>query len=174
VQERGRLAWSANGRHAHLRGVNGVTTIGRAQISCVSAELKATMTQKVYVLLLLNVLAGGCAESHTERARRLEPMLAQAGFRTVPANTPTRSQKLGEMTPLRISHVSRNGKLSYWFADPYVCHCLYVGNEQNFDQFEQLKEAKQEEQSQEVTDMAEQTKYEQFMNSPAGGVFYGE
>jgi hypothetical protein len=98
-------------------------------------------------------------------------MLAQAGFRTVPANTPTRSQKLSEMTPLRVSHVSRNGKLSYWFADPCVCHCLYVANEQNFGQFERLKEAKQEERAQEVTDVAEQTKYEEFMNSPAGGVF---
>jgi len=132
------------------------------------------MIQRVYLLLLLSILAAGCAESHTERAQRLEPMLAQAGFRMVAANTPTRTQKLTDMVPLRMSYVSRNGKLSYWFADPYVCHCIYVGNEQNYHQFEQLKQLEQEERAQEVTDAAEQTKYDEFMNSPAGGIFYGE
>ncbi|MBV8056124.1 MAG: hypothetical protein JO071_12890 [Deltaproteobacteria bacterium] len=132
------------------------------------------MIQKVYPLLLLSVLAGGCAESHTERAQRLEPMLVQAGFRMVPASTPARTAKLADMTPLQMSYVSRNGKLSYWFADPYVCHCIYVGNEQNYGQLEQLKQAGQEQRAQEVTDMAEQTKYDEFMNSPAGGIFYGQ
>lgn len=133
-----------------------------------------TMIRKVYLLLLLSVLIGGCAESHTERAQRLEPMLAQAGFRMVPADTAARTQKLADMTPLRMNYVSRNGKLSYWFADPYVCHCLYVGNEQNYSQFQQLKQTEQEEQAQEVMDMTEQTKYEEYMNSPAGGIFYGQ
>jgi hypothetical protein len=132
------------------------------------------MARKVYLLLLLNVLAGGCAESHTERAQRLEPMLAQAGFRIVPANTPTRSKKLSDMTPLRINYVSRNGKSSYWFADPYVCDCVYVGGQQNFEQFEQLEQRDKEERAQEVTNEAEQMKYEEFMNSPAGGIFYGQ
>ena len=154
--------------------MNGVTTIGRVQISCVSAELKATMAPKIYVLLLLSVLAGGCAESHTERAQRLEPMLAQAGFAMVPANTPVRKQKLSDMTPLRINYIPQNGKQPYWFADPYVCRCLYVGNERNFQQFKELKQANQAEQAQEVTDMAEQTKYQEFMNSPAGSICYGQ
>jgi len=99
------------------------------------------MTWKVYCIILVSVLAGGCAESHVERAQRVEPMLAQAGFRMVPANTPTRTQKLAYIVPLRMSYVSRDGKLSYWFADPYVCHGIYVGNEQNYSQFEQLKQA---------------------------------
>jgi hypothetical protein len=133
-----------------------------------------TTIRKVYLLLTLSVLAGGCAESHTERAQRLEPMLAQAGFQMVPANTPARSQKLNDMVPLRMNYLSRNGKLSYWFADPYVCHCLYVGDEQNYGQFEQLKQVEQGERAQEVTDMDEQTKYEEFMNSPTGEIFYGQ
>jgi hypothetical protein len=133
------------------------------------------MIRTLYIVLLLGgVLTGGCAESHRERAQRLEPMLAQAGFRRVPANTPARQQKLSDMTSLRINYMPQNGKSSYWFADPYVCQCLYVGNEKNFEQFKQLKQANQEEQAQEVTDMAEQTKYQEFMNSPAGGVFYGQ
>jgi hypothetical protein len=123
----------------------------------------------------LGVLATGCAESNTAKAQRLEPMLAQAGFRMVPANTPAREQKLNDMAPFRINYMPRNGKPSYWYADPHVCNCLYVGNEQNFEQFRQLKQtAGEEEQAQEVTDMAEQTKYEEFMNSPSSGIFYGQ
>jgi hypothetical protein len=132
------------------------------------------MTQRVHFLLVLTIFVAGCAESHTGRASRLEPMLAQAGFRMIPANTPAQSQKLSDMTPLQIKYLSHNGKLSYWFADPYVCRCLYVGNKENFHQFEQLKEENQEERAQEVTDMAEQTRYEEYMNSPAGGMFYGQ
>jgi hypothetical protein len=130
--------------------------------------------RRFYLLLFLAVLAAGCAESHADRAQRLEPMLAKAGFRMVPASTPARQQKLNDMTPLQINYVARRGKPAYWFADPYVCNCLYVGNEQNFEQFQQLKQAGREDQAQEVTNMAEQTKYEEFMNSPAGGIFYGQ
>ena len=132
------------------------------------------MTQRVYPILVLTVFVAGCAESNAERANRLEPMLAQAGFRIVPANTPAQSQKLSDMRPLQISYLSHKGKLSYWFADPYVCRCLYVGDKANYDQFEQLKQANQEDQAQEVTDMAEQAKYQEYMNSPVGGMFYGQ
>jgi hypothetical protein len=115
------------------------------------------------VLLILECLAIGCAESSEQRARRLEPMLTQAGFRVVPANTPTRLQRLADITPLRMSHVSRNGTSSYWFADPYVCHCIYVGGQQEYQQFEQQK-----------AQAADQQRFEQFMASPANQVLYGQ
>jgi hypothetical protein len=93
----------------------------------------------IFVFLILQCLAIGCAESSEERAQRLEPMLTQVSFRAVPANTPARTQKLSKMTPLKVSYFSRKGNPSYWFADPYVCHCLYVGGEQNYDEFQQLE-----------------------------------
>ena len=132
------------------------------------------VTWRVYPLLVLSVLAGGCAESHTERAQRLEPMLAEAGFRRVPADTQARAQKLDDMTSLRISYAARNGKLAYWFADPYVCNCLYVGSRQNFEQFKNLAQQEKEESAQEVSGEAEQEKYEEFMSSPASQIFYGQ
>jgi hypothetical protein len=49
-----------------------------------------------------------------------------------------------------------------------------VGNDENFRTVKQLEQANQEQQAQEVTDMAEQTKYQEFMNSPAGSIFYGQ
>jgi hypothetical protein len=122
------------------------------------------------LFLIVQCLGIGCSESSDQRARRLEPMLAQAGFRVVPANTPARAQRLSEMTPLKVSYFSRHGKRSYWFADPYVCQCLYVGSEQNYEEFQQLKQ----EAAQEVTQENEELKYEQFMASPANQVFYGQ
>src|SRR6516225_6740243 len=86
---------------------------------------KMTVSGKICLLIFLTGMVGGCAESSTERAQRLEPMLAQAGFRMVPADTAARSEKLDRLTPLRMNYQSHNGKSSYWFADPYVCHCLY-------------------------------------------------
>jgi hypothetical protein len=121
-------------------------------------------------LLFQQCLAMGCAESASQRARRLEPMLAQAGSRIVPANTPARTERLSQMTPLKLKYVSRNGKSSYWFADPDVCHCLYVGSQHNYDEFQQFKQ----ERAQTVTQESEQRIYDEFMASPAGEVFYGE
>jgi hypothetical protein len=123
----------------------------------------------MFVFLIMQCIAIGCVESSAARAQRLEPVLSQAGFRAVPANTPARVEKLSEMTPLKVSYFSRNGKPSYWFADPYLCHCLYVGSEQNYNEFQQLKQ----ENAQEVTE-DDQRAYEQFMSSPANQVFYGQ
>jgi hypothetical protein len=124
----------------------------------------------ISVFLISQCFALGCTESSAQRAQRLEPMLTQAGFRVVPANTPARAQRLSQMTPLKVSYFYRNGKPSYWFADPYVCNCLYVGSEQNYEQFQQLKQ----ESAQEVTEENDQRNYEQFMASPAAQVFYGQ
>src|SRR5271155_1413675 len=90
------------------------------------------------ILLLLCFIAG-CAESHEQRANRLEPLLSQAGFHALPADTPARMDKLREMKSLRVSYFSHNGKPTYWFPDPYVCNCLYRGNLRNYEKYEDLK-----------------------------------
>jgi hypothetical protein len=112
----------------------------------------------------------GCAESSHQRAQRLEPILAQAGFHVVSANTPVQAQRLSDMTPLKLSYSLHNGSPSYWFADPYVCHCLYVGSEQDYNEFQQLEQ----ERAQPVTQEYDQRNYEEFMASPASQVFYGQ
>jgi hypothetical protein len=121
-------------------------------------------------LVFQQCLAMVCAESACQRARRLEPMLTQAGFRVVPADTPARTERLRQMTPLKLKYLSRNGKWSYWFAYPDVCHCLYVGSQHNYGELQQFKQ----ERAEAVTQENEQTIYDEFMASPAGEVFYGE
>ena len=61
---------------------------------------KGNLAGLIASLLLLGVVAG-CAESNDKRANRLEPMLSQAGFRALPADTPARADKLSQMKPLQ-------------------------------------------------------------------------
>jgi len=93
----------------------------------------------VLAAILFVTCVAGCAETPQQRAQRLEPMLSAAGFHIHPADTPERIDHLKSMTPLKIRYYERNGKLRYWFADPIVCQCIYVGTEANYQKYEQLK-----------------------------------
>ena len=127
-------------------------------------------------LALIVCVLGGCAESHEQRAQRLEPMLSQAGFHAVPADTPARVERLNQMRPLKVSYFSQNGKSIYWFPDPYVCHCLYRGNEKNYEKYQELKAraSSEQEEPEAADDQASQRAFMEFMASPASQVFYGE
>ena len=92
----------------------------------------------VFALVVSATLAG-CAESQQHRAQRLEPMLSAAGFHMVSADTPARVDELNTMTPLKMRYFSQSGKMHYWFADPVVCHCLFVGNEKAYQRYQQIK-----------------------------------
>lgn len=81
----------------------------------------------------------GCAETSEHRAQRLEPILSEAGFHIMSADTPARADELNGMTPLKIRYFSQGGKTHYWFADPVVCHCLFVGNEKAYQRYQQIK-----------------------------------
>jgi len=137
--------------------------------------LKRNFLRPIACLLFLSLLAG-CCESHDDRARRLEPILSEAGFRALAANTPARADRLDQMTPLKISYFPHNGKPVYWFPDPYVCHCLYRGDLQNYKKFEDLKAqaSSEQEEAEAVEDPLAQQRFLEFMGSPASQVFYGE
>jgi hypothetical protein len=57
-----------------------------------------------------------------------EQLLAAAGFEKKVADTPAKLAHLGTLTPARklVTH-RKDGHLYYVYADPVVCHCLYVG-----------------------------------------------
>ncbi len=75
-----------------------------------------------------------------QQAEQLEPMLAAAGFRMLPADTPERQQKLQSLVPLQVLYyVGKTGKLHYYMADPFYCKCMYVGSEENYQQYERMK-----------------------------------
>ena len=94
-----------------------------------------------FVTALLTVIATGCAtqETPTQQAKRIEPLLSAAGFHVHPADTPARQAQMQSLTPLKMRFYPRNGKMHYWFADPYYCDCIYSGNEQAYASYQQIR-----------------------------------
>jgi hypothetical protein len=146
---------------------------------CPRAKIPCDVPQVVFVLALTIVaawLATGCAETPQQRAQRIEPMLSAAGFHIHPADTPQRQEELTSMTPLKVRYYARNGKLHYWFADPTLCQCIYVGNEQSYQKYEQIRLQQQQAQREEAAAMmnedAAQQEQMNFMMWPGDPFFY--
>jgi hypothetical protein len=75
-----------------------------------------------------------------QQAEQLEPMLAAAGFRMLPADTPERQKHLESLLPLQVLYyIGKTGNLHYYMADPYYCKCMYIGTEENYQQYEKSK-----------------------------------
>jgi hypothetical protein len=87
------------------------------------------------------VVLSGCSLfrlSPQEKASTIEPVLAAAGFRMLPADTPEKLEHLRKLPALKLLPRTRGGKLRYGYADPYVCMCMYVGDEQAYQRYQQL------------------------------------
>ena len=121
---------------------------------------------------LLAFIGAGCAESSAQRANRIEPLLSQAGFSAVPANTPAQAAKLNDLKPLKFKHQTNEGKSLYFFADPYVCHCVFRGTQQNYEQYQAL--SNEQELAEAMDNYEMQQAYETYMAGAANQVFYGQ
>jgi hypothetical protein len=95
-------------------------------------------------MLLLSALLGisgtalSCAAIERSEARSTEDLLAAAGFRQLPADTPQRIDVLSSMKPRTLTTVVRDGSLHFVYPDPTNCNCLYVGTQSNYDEYKRL------------------------------------
>ena len=80
----------------------------------------------------------GCATMHRDEARNTGDILIAAGFTQKPADTPDRAHKLHEMPPLKMISQTKDRRTVYRYADPYSCSCLYVGDQQAYQQYVSL------------------------------------
>ncbi len=101
---------------------------------------------------VISIIAMCCltaCETKQERIREKEDALAAAGFTVRAANTPERQAMLDRLPPHRFIRCAHDGKTKYVYADPLVCHCLYIGSEKTYNQYKlhelQQKLANQEE-----------------------------
>ena len=83
------------------------------------------------------MLLAGCA-TEQEIVQGRENVLAAAGFTIRLANTPARQQELATLPPHRFVFQERDGKTVFVYADPLVCHCLYIGDEQAYRRYQQM------------------------------------
>jgi hypothetical protein len=96
---------------------------------------------RVLVLALLAVGLADCATSPVQVAAR-EDDLASAGFWPRPADTPARQKMLSSLPPHRFIQRTSAGEISYVYADPLVCGCLYIGSQQAYDLYQSSVQAK--------------------------------
>jgi hypothetical protein len=93
-----------------------------------------------YTVFVLSIVAAtaGCATIQAAGTRSTESMLSAAGFHMEPADTPEAFADLQALPARRVVPQAQDGKTSYVYADPSVCHCRYVGGEPEYQQYRQL------------------------------------
>jgi len=84
------------------------------------------------VFLALGLTA--CATPQEQVAQK-EDYLAAAGFMVRPANTPERQKMLSSLPSHHFVQRVHTDSVSYVYADPLVCGCLYVGSQLAYNQY---------------------------------------
>jgi len=94
-----------------------------------------------YALLASLVVAAtaGCATLQASGTRSTEEVLGAAGFHMEAADTPEKLADLQVPPARQVLAQTRDGKTSYVYRDPRVCHCLYVGGEPEYQKYQQLQ-----------------------------------
>ena len=115
-----------------------------------------THTRWLSALLVTVVVAltvSGCTYVRREDADHTESTLAAAGFQMKPADTPKREASLAEFPVRKLVARERDDQVTYFYADPDFCKCLYFGNQEQYGRYKQL--AIQQQIAQEQIDAAE-------------------
>ena len=91
-----------------------------------------TVSKVIYVASFV-ILIIGCAMT-----KQTESLLSQAGFKSIPANTPARQARLESLPADRITMVQRHGKEYFVFPDASQ-NMLYVGQKTELETYEALR-----------------------------------
>jgi hypothetical protein len=149
---------------------------GRRRIS--SGARRSPLRFAAACAIAIVALLAGCflQETPQQRAQRIEPMLAAAGFHMLPADTPERIAETQRLTPLKLRYYIDNGKPRYWFNDPVNCHCVYVGGEKSYQQYERIRlnqqAAREEAETAEMDEAAAQQEQMNMMLWPGPFIIY--
>ncbi len=105
--------------------------------------------RQLAALAVVTLGLGACAQAvvNTENA------LSRAGFQAQPANTPQRQAALTSLQPHKFAMQIRNGKSVWVYADPTICHCLYLGDQFAYDNYMVAMQEKQRREYAEVVRM---------------------
>ena len=84
-------------------------------------------------------LAGGLSACETpqQRVADKEDNLSAAGFTVQPASTPERQDMLHRLPPHHFVQKAVGDAVTYVYADPLVCNCLYVGSQAAYGRYQQ-------------------------------------
>jgi hypothetical protein len=90
------------------------------------------------VITVLVIALAGCAAIKKSEATDTEQLLAAAGFKMKPADTPEKLAHLKSLTQMKVVPHDRDGKMYWVYADADYCKCLYVGDEEAYQRYENL------------------------------------
>jgi hypothetical protein len=88
---------------------------------------------------VLSLTLAGCASLQKNAVKDVEGLLARAGFRQMPADTPQKLAHLKSLPQNKIIHRTRDGNPYIVYADASYCICMYVGNETNLRNYRNLE-----------------------------------
>ncbi len=137
--------------------------------------LKLSMLSRCCGLIGITAIVltlGGCAAFQPDPAQiadQKESMLAAAGFKMLPADTPEKLAHAQSLPQLKTKYFTdSDGTVKYWFADAQYCHCVYVGNESSYQKFKQMQFqaqlAAEQNQAAQMREDAAQEEQMEFMN----------
>jgi hypothetical protein len=79
-----------------------------------------------------------CAAIRSSEAEQVDNLLAAAGFKMLPADTPEKEKMLNSLPPLKLQYRVKYGNPLYFYADPYNCKCVYTGDQAAYDRYARL------------------------------------
>jgi len=88
----------------------------------------------VAALALAGLVLTGCQTAVQDK----ENMLEAAGFQFRPADTPAKMAAIKTLPAHRFVQQINNGQPVWIYADPTICGCLYVGNQQAMQAYRQM------------------------------------
>jgi hypothetical protein len=102
------------------------------------------MHKSLYRLVLVMgaaLVAGACANTGGAISQK-EDMLLAAGFASKKADATAQMAGLKSLPPHQFVARNRNGRTLYLYADPTVCGCIYVGDQNAYDHYGQQMAAR--------------------------------
>ena len=102
------------------------------------------VTTIALAVLTVAALVACCTAMRRDRAPDTMRLLTQAGFKTLPADTPAKVAKLSTLTPYTVMPWTRkSGATVYAYAAPDLCKCVYVGSPKQYAKFKELLSAEE-------------------------------
>lgn len=90
-----------------------------------------------YTVVMAALVAVSACATKEEIVQHRENLLAAAGFDARPASTPARQSQLATLPADKMIQQAKNGQIVYIYADPLICHCVYVGGQQAWSRYQQ-------------------------------------
>jgi len=112
---------------------------------------RSTRSMPAATLALIAALALSGCETAGQAVAQKEDHLSAAGFRVKPANTPARQAMLNRLPPHKFIRRDHGDTITYVYADPLVCDCLYVGGQRAYGKYQQFIQAQNLADEQEMT-----------------------